>query len=169
LKQFGIYFGLLVLLSMILFSSYLCCHRACRVEQSRYSMIRIYFEQKKAKENFFSLERITVRRIRQVQTWLKSKPSMWIHNLAAAEKIPLTVYDVNSGVTRTTLDPPLDIIECYLPIMNEQKPHPLTRPLLPPPPPPPPLPINLRMPFCNDDQSEQIYEIPDAVSWHIDV
>jgi hypothetical protein len=25
--------------------------------------------------------------MRQVQTWLQSKPSMWIHNLAAAEKV----------------------------------------------------------------------------------
>jgi hypothetical protein len=70
----------------------------------------------------------------------------------------LTVYDVNSGVTRTTLDPPVDIVECYASMMNQQK----NRPLVPPPLPP-------RMPFCNDDQSEQIYEIADPGSWHIDV
>ncbi len=80
----------------------------------------------------------------------------------------MTVYDVNSGVTRTTLDPPVDIVECYFPKINDQKPRFLNRPLLPPPPPPPWPPMN-RMPFCNDDQSEQIYETPDPISWHIDV
>ncbi len=75
---------------------------------------------------------------------------------------------MNSGVTRTTLDPPVDIVEWYLPVMNEQKPNFLSRPSLPPPPPPPLPPMN-RMPFCNDDQSEQIYETPDPVQWHIDV
>jgi hypothetical protein len=79
----------------------------------------------------------------------------------------LTVYDINSGVTRTTLDPPVDIVECYFSMMDKQKNHHLNRPLLPPPP--PPLPPMYRMPFCNDDQSEQIYETPDANSWHIDV
>jgi hypothetical protein len=84
----------------------------------------------------------------------------------------LTVYDVNSGITRTTLDPPVDIVECYVTMMDGQKHHHLKRPLLPPPPPPlppPPLPLMNRMPFCNDDQSEQIYETPDPISWHIDV
>ncbi len=80
----------------------------------------------------------------------------------------MTVYDVNSGVTRTTLDPPVDIVECYFPTINERKPHFLNRPLLPPPPPPPLPPMN-RMPFCNDDQSDQFYETPDPVQWHIDV
>ncbi|CAF1364122.1 unnamed protein product [Adineta steineri] len=149
--QLAIYFGILVLLSLILFSMYLCCQQACRVDKKR----------------------TTIRRIRRVQTWLQSKPSMWIHNLAAAEKIPLTVYDINSGVTRTTLNPPVDIVECYLSMMNEQKNQHLDRPLLPPPPPP----LTIRMPFCNDDdydydyddQSEQIYETADPISWHIDV
>lgn len=83
----------------------------------------------------------------------------------------MTVYDVNSGVTRTTLDPPVDIIECYVSMMDDQKPHESQRPTLPPPPPPlPPLPPSLnRMPFCNDDHSEQIYETPDPLTWHIDV
>jgi hypothetical protein len=82
----------------------------------------------------------------------------------------LTVYDVNSGVTRTTLDPPVDIVECYVSLMDEQKHHPLNRPLLPPPPPPRPALFSMsRMPFCNDDQSERIYETPDPISWHIDV
>ncbi len=55
-------------------------------------------------------------------------------------------------------------------MMDEQKSHHLKRPLLPPPPPPPPLPPRInRMPFCNDDQSEQIYETPDPITWHIDV
>ncbi|CAF4502756.1 unnamed protein product, partial [Rotaria magnacalcarata] len=49
----------------------------------------------------------------------------------------------------------------------EQKRQNFNRPLLPPPPPPPIL-ID-RMPFCNDDQSEQIYETADPMSWHIDV
>ncbi|CAF4257378.1 unnamed protein product, partial [Rotaria sp. Silwood2] len=146
IMQIAIYFGLLVLLSLILFSSYLCCHHACRVDQKR----------------------TTMRRMRKVQTWLKSKPSMWIHNLAAAEKIPLTVYDVNSGVTRTTLDPPVDIVECYVSMMDEQKRHDFNRPLLPPPPPPLSTLMG-RMPFCNDDQSEQIYETAEPISWHIDV
>ncbi|CAF3325035.1 unnamed protein product [Rotaria socialis] len=145
LMQIAIYFTLLVLLSLILFSSYLCCHHAFQVDQKR----------------------ITLGRMRRVQTWLQSKPSMWIHNLTAAEKIPLTVYDVNSGVTRTTLDPPVDIIECYVTMMDEQKRQNFNRPLLPPPLPPPIL-ID-RMPFCNDDQSEQIYETADPTSWHIDV
>ncbi|CAM4766680.1 unnamed protein product [Rotaria magnacalcarata] len=145
LMQIAIYFTLLVLLSLILFSSYLCWHYAFQVDQKR----------------------TTLGRIRRVQTWLQSKPSMWIHNLPAAEKIPLTVYDVNSGVTRTTLDPPVDIIECYVTMMDEQKRQNFNRPLLPPPPPPPIL-ID-RMPFCNDDQSEQIYETADPMSWHIDV
>lgn len=88
----------------------------------------------------------------------------------------MTVYDVNSGVTRTTLDPPVDIVECYMSMMDDQKHHQLNRPTLPPPPPPPlppylpPLPSPIhRMPFCNDDQSEQIYETPDPITWHIDV
>lgn len=32
--QIGIYLGLLILLSLILFSSYLCCHHACRADKS---------------------------------------------------------------------------------------------------------------------------------------
>ena len=82
----------------------------------------------------------------------------------------MTVYDVNSGVTRTTLDPPVDIVECYVSMMDEGKNHRFNRPLLPPPPPPlsPSFSIN-RMPFCNDDQSERIYETADPVGWHIDV
>ncbi|UJR33219.1 hypothetical protein I4U23_020674 [Adineta vaga] len=147
LMQLATYVCTLLLLSLILFSSYLCCHQACRAEKKR----------------------TTIRRMRRVQTWLKSKPSMWIHNLAAAEKIPLTVYDVNSGVTRTTLDPPVDIVECYIGMMDKQKNHHLNRPLLPPPPPPPMTSLFTRMPFCDDDQSEQIYETPDPTSWHIDV
>jgi hypothetical protein len=54
-------------------------------------------------------------------------------------------------------------------MMDEQKSHHLKRPLLPPPPPPPLPPRINRMPFCNDDQSEQIYETPDPITWHIDV
>lgn len=81
----------------------------------------------------------------------------------------MTVYDVDSGVTRTMLNPPVDIVECYFPPKTEPKAHFLKRPLLPPPPPPPLLSMN-RMPFCMDDQSEQIYETPDPPTrWHIDV
>ncbi len=36
--------------------------------------------------DIFLVERTTIRRMRQVQNWLQSKPSMWIHNLAA-EKV----------------------------------------------------------------------------------
>jgi len=36
---------------------------------------------------FLLIEPTTIRRMRQVQTWLQSKPSMWIHNFAAAEKV----------------------------------------------------------------------------------
>lgn len=42
--------------------------------------------------NFFvliNLERTTIQRIRKVQTWLQSKPSMWIHNLAAEKVLVL--------------------------------------------------------------------------------
>ena len=81
----------------------------------------------------------------------------------------MTVYDINSGVTRTTLNPPVDIVECYVSMLDEQKNRRLHRPLLPPPPPPPLSPLISRMPFCNDDQSEQIYETADPLSWHIDV
>ena len=75
---------------------------------------------------------------------------------------------MNSGVTRTILDPPVDIVECYTTMMKNHKDHELTRPLLPPPPPPP---LISRMPFCRDDdyEDEQIYEAPDPTSWHIDV
>ncbi|CAF0731000.1 unnamed protein product [Adineta ricciae] len=132
--QLAIYVFIILLLSLILFTSYLCCHQACRAEKKR----------------------TTIRRMRRVQTWLTSKPSMWIHNLAATEKIPLTVYDMNSGVTRTTLDPPVDIVECYTTMMKDHKDHELTR-----------------MSFCHDDdyedQCDQIYETPNPTSWHIDV
>ncbi len=73
----------------------------------------------------------------------------------------MAVYDVNSGVTRTTLDPPVDIVECYSSMMNQQKNRPLIPPHLPP--------RLTRMPFCDDDQFEQIYEIANPGSWHIDV
>lgn len=185
--QMGIYLGLIILISLLLFSSYICFHHASQVEQSI-----VQCSDRSSRNNlhsfvFLLIERKTVTRMRRVQTWLRSKPSMWIHNLAAAEKvifmqlimtlmfyflfciqIPLTVYDVNSGVTRTTLNPPVDIIECYVPMMSEQKRYGFNRPSLPPPPPPPP-PMSNRMPFCNDDQSDQIYETPDPISWHIDV
>jgi hypothetical protein len=75
---------------------------------------------------------------------------------------------MNSGVTRTTLDPPVDIVECYMSMMDGHPPVRTTRPFLPPPPPPLSRLID-RMPFCNDDQSDQIYETADPVSWHIDV
>ena len=84
--------------------------------------------------------------------------------------MPLTVYDVKSGVTRTTVDPPVDIIECYMSMMNKHTGNQLLRPSVPPPPPPPHASVEFdRMPFCQDDQSEQLYETPDPISWHIDV
>lgn len=106
--------------------------------------------------------------MRRVQTWLQSKPSMWIHNLSAVEKIPLAVYDADAGVTRTVLDPPVDIVECYNAMMDTQRRNRLRWPSLPPPPPPMPS-LRSRMPFCDDDQSEQIYETADPAAWHIDV
>lgn len=83
--------------------------------------------------------------------------------------MPLTVYDVKSGVTRTTLDPPVDIVECYIPMMNRENHNQLIRPSIPPPPPPLRPFLNFdRIPFCQDDQSEQLYETADPISWHID-
>lgn len=80
---------------------------------------------------------------------------------------------MNSGVTRTMVEPPVDIIECYASIMDIPPRSPLTRPNLPPPPPPPLPPPPLisfdRMPFCDDDQSSDLYETADPISWHIDV
>ncbi len=47
------------------------------------------------KSSFVQIERTTIRRMRQVQTWLQSKPSMWIHNLAAAEKVGCFFFSLN--------------------------------------------------------------------------
>jgi hypothetical protein len=86
--QMAIYFGLLILISLILFSSYLCCHHACRVDQSIKSEFEVVYL------IFLLVERTTIRRMRRVQNWLQSKPSMWIHNLTAAEKVFVTNFTV---------------------------------------------------------------------------
>ncbi|CAF0771419.1 unnamed protein product [Didymodactylos carnosus] len=134
--QTGIYGAIVMLLSVLFFLLYLYCKHATKSDRKR----------------------ATIKRMRKVQTWLKSKPSMWIHS-APHEKIPLTVYDEKSGVTRTTLGPAVDIVECYVSLTKNLR-NTASKPL----------PI-ATMPFCYEDDIEQIYETADEDQrgWQIDV